>query len=235
MARTCQALLPGRAYGLSLDQALAVEKVVTSRRVLDVLVGPTGTGKSTAMAGLRAVWEAEHGAGSVLGLAPTASAAEVLAAEIGTATENTAKWLTEHRRVPDLTARRGRLAAQVANGTLSFSAHRKLGAALAVLDQAIEARRLQRGQLVIVDEASLAGTYALDELVSAARHAGAKVLLVGDWAQLSALEPGGAFRLLVADRGDMAPELGDVQRFRAVGEGGRPRPAPGERERHQCL
>ena len=47
-------------------------------------------------------------------------------------------------------------------------------------------RRLRRGQLVIVDEASLAGTFALDELVSAARDAGAKVLLVGDQAQLSA-------------------------------------------------
>ena len=50
------------------------------------------------MAGLRAVWEAEHGAGSVLGLAPSAAAAEVLAGELGIDTENTAKWLYEHRR-----------------------------------------------------------------------------------------------------------------------------------------
>ena len=56
---------PGRGYGLSLDQALAVEKVATSGRALDVLVGPAGTGKSTTMAGLRAAWEAEHGPGSV--------------------------------------------------------------------------------------------------------------------------------------------------------------------------
>ena len=218
VARTCEGRLPGRPYGLSLDQALAVEKVATSGRALDVLVGPSGTGKSTTMAGLRAVWEAEHGPGSVLGLAPTAAAAEVLAAELGTATENTAKWLTEQRRVPELTARRGRLAAQAANGAMAFSAKRKLGDALAALDQAIEARRLHRGQLVIVDEASLAGTFALDELVSAAREAGAKVLLVGDWAQLSAVEAGGAFRLLVADRGDVVPELGEVQRFQAEWE-----------------
>ena len=45
---------------------------------------------------------------------------------------------------------------------------------------------------MIVDEASLAGTFALDELVSAARDAGAKVLLVGDRAQLSAVDAGGA-------------------------------------------
>jgi hypothetical protein len=41
---------------------------------------------------------------------------------------------------------------------------------------------LHTGQLVIVDEASLAGTFALGELVTAARDTGAKVLLVGDWA-----------------------------------------------------
>ena len=90
--------LPGRDHPLSLDQALAVEQIATSGRSLDVLVGPAGTGKSTTMAGLRAVWEAEHGAGSVLGLAPSAAAAEVLADELGIDTENTAKWLYEHRR-----------------------------------------------------------------------------------------------------------------------------------------
>jgi len=77
----------------------------------------------------------------------------------------------------------------------------------------VEERRLRPGQRVILDEASLAGTFALDELVTAAKNTGAKVLLVGDWAQLSAVEAGGAFRLLVSDRGDPAPELSDVRRF----------------------
>jgi len=54
--------------------------------------------------------------------------------------------------------------------------------------------------------------------VTAAGDAGAKVLLVGDWAQLSAVEAGGAFSLLVADRGDLAPELVDVRRFRSEWE-----------------
>jgi conjugative relaxase-like TrwC/TraI family protein len=60
--------LPGRAERLSVDQALAVERIATSGRVLDVLVGPAGTGKSTTMAGLRAVWEEVQGPGSVVGL-----------------------------------------------------------------------------------------------------------------------------------------------------------------------
>ena len=71
---------------------------------------------------------------------------------------------------------------------------------------------LRPGQLVIVDEASLSGTFALDELVTAAGDAGAKVLLVGDWAQLSAVDAGGMFRALVTDR-DHLPELSEVRRF----------------------
>ena len=37
--------LPGRDHGLTVDQALAVEKITTSGRSLDVLVGPAGHGQ----------------------------------------------------------------------------------------------------------------------------------------------------------------------------------------------
>lgn len=52
VARVCEANLPGRDNTMTTDQALAVEKIATSGRVLDVLVGPVGTGKSTTMATL---------------------------------------------------------------------------------------------------------------------------------------------------------------------------------------
>jgi len=65
---------------------------------------------------------------------------------------------------------------------------------------------------VIIDEASLAGTASLDQITSLAAEAGAKVLLVGDFAQLQSVNAGGAFSLLVHDRDD-APELLDVHRF----------------------
>src|SRR6185436_1222942 len=90
--------LPGRAHGLSVDQGRAVEQIATSGRVVDVLVGPAGTGKSTTMGGLRAVWERQFGAGTVVGLAPFAAAAQVLGEEFGVATENTSKWLSEQAR-----------------------------------------------------------------------------------------------------------------------------------------
>lgn len=47
VAAITEADLPGRDYAPSLDQALAVEKITTSGRVLDVLVGPAGPGKTS--------------------------------------------------------------------------------------------------------------------------------------------------------------------------------------------
>lgn len=211
VADVAEANLPGRAHPLSADQARAVEQIATSGRPLDLLVGPAGTGKSTSMSGLRTVWEKAFGAGSVIGLAPSAAAAKVLAQECGLPTENTSKWLTEHAREAERLAEIDRLRAK---------AHRQ-GPSMrtAVLRRRIDELtaevvqwRLHPGQLVIVDEASLAGTFGLDTLTESAQNAGAKVVLVGDWAQLSPVEAGGAFHLLARDR-DVVPELTDVRRF----------------------
>jgi len=203
---------PGRSHPLSIDQALAVEQIATSGRRLDVLVGPAGTGKSTTMAGLRAAWEAEHGATSVLGLAPSAAAAEVLAEQLGIDTENTAKWLYEHRQYAERLAKVADLRAALrspASSRRRFS----LRAELVRVEDEVARWSLRAGQLVIVDEASLIGTFALDELVAAAREARAKVVVVGDPAQLSAIDAGGMFAALVRDRGALAAELTDVRRF----------------------
>ncbi|WP_456237932.1 MobF family relaxase [Microbacterium pygmaeum] len=169
-----------RNHGIVLgeDQRTALHSVATSARSLDVLIGPAGAGKTTAMHALRLAWEHEHGRSSVIGLAPSAAAARELADDLGIATENTAKWLHEHGH--------GRTA-------------------------------VRAGQLVIIDEASLAGTLTLDRISTLATQAGAKVLLVGDWAQLQSVDAGGAFRMLVEARPD-APELADVHRFRNAWE-----------------
>jgi len=214
VAAVAEARLPGKKYTLSTDQALAIEKIATSGRALDVLVGPAGTGKTSTMAGLRAAWETEHGPGSVVGVAPSAAAAEVLADDLGIDTENVSKWLTEHRRQPGREAEKHKVAVNLARHPYprSGSAER-IRTRLEQLDAELARWQLRKDQLVVVDEASLAGTFGLDELVSAAADAGAKVLLVGDWGQLSAVDAGGAFGLLARDRGDLAPELTDVRRF----------------------
>jgi conjugative relaxase-like TrwC/TraI family protein len=216
VARVTERRLPGRTFKLSSDQALCVEQITTSGRVLDVLVGPAGTGKSTAMAGLRAAWEVEHGAGSVTGLAPSAAAAEVLGDDMGIDTDNLAKWLYEHRQHGQRTRELEQLREQARlvglQGRLPSPA---LAASIRQREETLSRWSLRTGQLVVVDEASLASTFALDELMSAALDARAKVVLVGDWAQLSSVDAGGMFRTLVRDQGDGAATLADVRRFRA--------------------
>jgi len=69
------------------------------------------------------------------------------------------------------------------------------------------------GQLVIVDEATLASTLALDTLTTRAAQVGAKVVLVGDPAQLQSVDAGGAFAMLSAARGEGVAQLTDVHRF----------------------
>lgn len=164
---------------LQLDdgQAAAVAAVTTAHRSLDVLVGPAGTGKTTTLRAVREAWEQAHSEGSIVGLAPSAVAADILGESLGISTENTAKWLFEHNRNP---------------GEWSF----------------------QAGQLVIVDEAGLCGTLALDQLRQQAEAAGAKLLLVGDPHQLTAIDAGGAFGMLVRELGDDAATLESVWRFR---------------------
>ena len=213
VAAVTEANLPGRDHRLSLDQTVAVEQIATSGRRLDVLVGPAGTGKSTTMAGLRAVWETEHGAGSVLGLAPSAAAAEVLAGELGIDTENSAKWLHEHRREAERLCKISELRNTLRSLPNVSRARTPLRQRITAAVDEVARWRLRADQLVIVDEASLAGTFALDELVRAAATAGAKVVLVGDQAQLSSVDAGGMFATLVRDREGLAPELTDVRRF----------------------
>jgi conjugative relaxase-like TrwC/TraI family protein len=158
---------------LSEEQVATLATIAASGRQVDLLIGPAGAGKTTAMRALHSAWRSVHGKHSVVGLAPSAAAADVLAQDLGVGCDNTAKWLHEHD-----------------HGRAAFG----------------------RGQLVIVDEATLAGTLTLDRLIARAADAGAKVLLVGDWAQLQSVDAGGAFPLLAAARDD-TPELTEVHRF----------------------
>ena len=211
-ADACARNLPGKGHPLSAGQRVAVQQIVVSGRVVDVLVGAAGTGKSTAMRGVREAWEREHGPGSVVGLAPSAAAAEVLSDVVGIGTENTAKWLTEAGRNALRLAEIDRLKAKLHRASPSLSTRSALQRARTLVAE-VERWSLQPGQLVIVDEASMVGTFELDALTEQARSAGAKVLLVGDWAQLSPVCAGGAFHLLAKDR-DNVPALYDVRRFR---------------------
>jgi hypothetical protein len=71
---------------------------------------------------------------------------------------------------------------------------------------------LERGSVVVVDEAGMVGTRQLDALLNHAQEADAKVVLVGDDKQLPEIAAGGAFRALKEKL--PAIELSDVRRQR---------------------
>ena len=71
---------------------------------------------------------------------------------------------------------------------------------------------LTRRDVLVVDEAGMVGSRQLERVLSAAKEAGAKVVLVGDPEQLQAIEAGAAFRALVERHG--AAEVGEVRRQR---------------------
>jgi conjugative relaxase-like TrwC/TraI family protein len=83
-------------YGEELTVAQAeVVAAVTGSRGLELIVGPAGTGKTTALA--PAVAQLRAKGRKVFGVAPTAAAAEVLATETSMAADTLDKLLTEHQ------------------------------------------------------------------------------------------------------------------------------------------
>ena len=194
---------------LAPDQRAAAEAVITSGRLLDVLVGPAGSGKTTALAALASFWG--HGIGTVVGLAPSATAARALAESLGVPCETTAKWL--HESTGDgATARALRYADALARkASRDYREQRAANEEHWRLRAEQDQWRFSPGQLVIVDEASLADTRTLAAIVEQARAAAAKVLLVGDHLQRGSVDAGGAFGML-ARRGPTA-ELTSLWRF----------------------
>lgn len=71
---------------------------------------------------------------------------------------------------------------------------------------------LSERDVLVIDEAGLTGTRQMDRVLSAARDAGAKVVLVGDPEQLQAIEAGAAFRSLTEAHG--AVEITEIRRQR---------------------
>jgi conjugative relaxase-like TrwC/TraI family protein len=204
--------------GLAPDQQDAVIQVLTSRNRLDTITGPAGTGKTSTLQTITRIWQQTHGTGSVLALAPAAVSADVLGTALALPAENVAKWLYESdgagtatRTARYLTAERILTATSRKAGT---GTHRVRQAAIQTLTAlaAEQARwQLKPGQLVIIDEASMVSTYQLAAITAQATAVGAKVLLVGDPAQLDAIDAGGILGWL--ERTGHTAQLTSIHRF----------------------
>jgi conjugative relaxase-like TrwC/TraI family protein len=100
------ALLEMAANGTALDvgQAALVRQMCMSGERLQLAIAPAGAGKTTAMRALTLAWSQDGG--QVLGLAPSAAAAAVLAEQTGIRADTLAKliWSLDHGDLPDWAA-----------------------------------------------------------------------------------------------------------------------------------
>ena len=71
---------------------------------------------------------------------------------------------------------------------------------------------LTRSDVLVIDEAGMIGSRQMERVLSAAKDAGAKIVLVGDPEQLQAIEAGAAFRSIAERHG--AVEITEIRRQR---------------------
>ena len=171
-------------FRLNTGQESMARYLLTCGTLAATGVGPAGTGKTASMRLVANVWANEGR--NVIGLAPSAQAAEVLSKDLGfdafTIDKLTYTWRGNHPTKP--------------------------GHSLKDLPVSINA-----GDMIIVDEAGMASTPNIGSLLEIAEEAGAVVRFIGDHKQLGAVENGGLFGAMVnaADRTDN--QLSEVVRF----------------------
>lgn len=172
---------------LNAGQAQLVREMACRGQRVMLALAPAGSGKTTAMAALARSWEGAGG--TVIGLSPSASAAQLLREEIEVEVGDTLdkfNWLTNN---PDISP--GDPARQWYDA-------------------------IDENTLIIVDEAGKAGTLALASMIAVALARGASVRLVGDDKQLSSISAGGVLRDLAHLYG--AITLSQVMRFASAAE-----------------
>ena len=155
---------------LTAGQKDAVKLILSARDRMVGVQGYAGTGKTAMLNRARAL--AGKKGWRMIGLAPSASAAETLATEAGIATETLQRFLARN--------------AGVAEGRLTRKGAREMRAAFAKT-------------VLVVDEGSLASTVQARDLLRIANELRIpRVVLVGDAKQLDAVDAGKPFAQLQA-------------------------------------
>lgn len=198
---------------LNAAQQSLVREMATSGRAVQLALAPAGTGKTTAMQVLARAWQ--DSGGTVIGLAPSAVAAQELGASINPET-------------PDSTgAGAGGKAKGLLNGTpmSGWRPGRKKVRADTLAKLVWHAQHLDENggaptwmekigpkTLVLIDEAGMAATTDLAAAIDYITSRGAQVRLVGDDRQLASVAAGGVLRDIAHQIG--AVTLSEVHRFR---------------------
>ncbi|MBF0393273.1 MAG: AAA family ATPase, partial [Alphaproteobacteria bacterium] len=187
-----------RGFELNGEQRNALRHA-TGQGDLALIVGRAGTGKTTIMEVARRTFEADGR--KVRGFATAAVAADNLEREAGIESTTIAGFLFNYRLAAEARA-------TLADPTTSLHDRKS---ARRTLDR-VTSQFAQAGEVLVIDEAGMVGTREMRDFLAHAHEAGAKVVLVGDHAQLSSVSAGQAFRLLRDTHG--AAVLADIRRQR---------------------
>lgn len=207
------ALLESTANGVTLNpgQVTLVREMATSGARVQLAIAPAGSGKTTAMRTLAAAWT--QGGGTVLGLAPSAAAADALG-----------HAMNQPMASPTATGSDTRTGTRTGTGTgtrtrtgTRTDTLAKLTYSLATGERPDWMTAIGPSTLVVIDEAGMADTLSLDTAVSYALEQGASVRLIGDDQQLAAIGAGGVLRDIRAEHGALA--LSELIRFTDPAEG----------------
>lgn len=187
---------------LNAAQQSLVREMATSGRAVQLALAPAGTGKTTAMQVLTRAWQ--DSGGTVIGLAPSAVAAQELGASINPETSD-AGAAAKAKGLLNGPWRPGRK--QVRADTLAKLVwHAKHGGAPTWME------KINPKTLVLIDEAGMAATTDLAAAIDYITSRGGQVRLVGDDRQLASVAAGGVLRDIAHQIG--AVTLSEVHRFR---------------------
>ena len=180
---------------LSSSQMSAVNYLLGGATNLCMFAGIAGAGKTTALKGAIEAWKASGY--TVVGAAPSGKAARVL----GRKTDITSH--TVHRLIGDL---------GISNTSRAIHVARQFGrAAKGKSTWSLPGEiKIDKNTVLVVDEAGMIGTEHMAKLIDYARRYGAMLVLLGDDAQLQAVDPGGPFHSLLQRL--PAVEINDIRR-----------------------
>ena len=157
-----------RSLGLDQGSYKALWELTGRGDFLSVLTPPAGAGKTRTLGATTSAWQ--QAGYRVVGLAPSARAAAELADATGGKADTLAKWLHTRDQLSQI----------------PVGAPERTWAGL------------DDRTVLIIDEASMASTLDLDRLITLAADNAAKVMLVGDPAQIGVINgPGGMLAALV--------------------------------------
>ncbi len=173
--------------GLTEGQEEAVRTLLLSEDRIVGVQGRAGTGKTAMLSHMRAL----AGGRFVLGLAPSAAAARVLARETDMPARTLQWFLTRCRAVEDPGSGPGQAPGSESPGSSPGQAGAGGQPGVARL------KEMLAGAVLVLDEASMVSTDRMKSLMRVADGLGvARLALVGDRSQLRAVEAGQPFRQL---------------------------------------